>query len=168
LGAPRRLRITIEMDMASEEHRKLHAKRVMASAEEAIEEAVGSLSDDLNDEDFTVVVDSRIEWAYVWTDRRESYSLDSKATRTTKSPPRFGQTSAVPPHRGARDDQKLAAFDRTAHWDSPAGLAAPAVGRWGEHRNVGGHARAEAILSRASSQVAQRSSRLSAARRGNS
>lgn len=68
-NSPRRLRITLEADVVTEEHRKIHTKRVKGAAEEAVDAAISVLREHLVDDEISVSIDSRVEWSYAWFDQ---------------------------------------------------------------------------------------------------
>ena len=69
VSSPRRLKITIEADVVTEEHRKIHTKRVKTAADATVDAAIEVLREHLVDEQISVSVDSRIEWSYAWFDQ---------------------------------------------------------------------------------------------------
>lgn len=66
---PRRLRITLDVNLLTDAARRLQGSKVSAAADAAIDAAMAALGEHLVDEEITLYVDARSEWAYVWSDR---------------------------------------------------------------------------------------------------
>lgn len=74
-NSPRRLRITNEADVLTEEHRKIHGTRVTGVANEAVQAATNVLREHLVDNEISVSVDSRVEWSYAWFDQETKTTM---------------------------------------------------------------------------------------------
>lgn len=75
--APRRLRITIDIDFVTDAARRLHASKVYAAADEAIDAATGAVAAALVDDDISITYTADSEWAYVWSNRSRSETIEA-------------------------------------------------------------------------------------------
>lgn len=70
MPAPRRLRITLDVDVVTSADRNIHQSRWEPAALAAIEAASQQLSDALVDDEISLVVHPYYEWKYNWNENR--------------------------------------------------------------------------------------------------
>lgn len=70
MPAPRRLRITLDVDVVTAADRNIHKTRWEPAAQAAIEAASQALADRLTDEDVSLHVQPYYEWKYNWSETR--------------------------------------------------------------------------------------------------
>jgi hypothetical protein len=75
--APRRLRITLDVDLVTEAARRISGSRASAAGDAAVEAAITALGEHLVDNDISINVDARTEWAYVWADKLVRQTIES-------------------------------------------------------------------------------------------
>jgi len=78
--APRRLRITLDVDLITETTRRIHGNRVTAASDAAIDAALTTLGEHLVDDDISINVEARSEWAYLWSDKSFRQTLEAESS----------------------------------------------------------------------------------------
>lgn len=68
MPAPRRLRITLDIDVMTEADRNIHKTRWEPAAKAAIDAASQAAADHLTDDDISIQVHPYYEWKYNWSE----------------------------------------------------------------------------------------------------